>query len=367
MPKRSNEFQSLIFHIESLLVGSDWTVTESMLVKDLEDGDDVEIDVAIQGSVGGHSFLIALECRDHSRKQGKEWVRELIGKYKSLPVDKVIAVSRGGFTASVETLARNNRITLLSPRQIDTLEWHSMFKDLQTMAVTVFELLYLRASVILSQERLNSKRVRQFDVSSATLVSSDGRTFGTVSALADILMKHKPVEAMLRKTANSGSDAGPGADIRCSVGPNGVSLDSAKIRESRLDRSVTIKGVLPIGSWVRTADGTEYPVLGVELRTKMRQIEADIPLSTASYQDAAVAYGTGMFSGWKLEPTWIQTPHGKSELGVWVEGQFPNGMSAELAVEYTESTGEHGKRTFHSQILPPSLSPSTNRDREARD
>src|SRR5437870_4833510 len=97
MPARSNPFQHLIFLIQHQLAAQEVSVTESKLVQDGE-GHLREIDVAVEGKIGGHPIFVAVECRDQGRAANIGWIDELIGKYSHLPVDKVVAVSRRGFT-----------------------------------------------------------------------------------------------------------------------------------------------------------------------------------------------------------------------------------------------------------------------------
>ncbi len=114
MPKRSNDFQRLIVAIERQLAPLGAVVTESKLIKEKSSDTEREIDIAIESALGQHSVLIAIECRDRKRPADLEWIDGLIGKYRDLPVEKVVAVSRSGFTKSAVKKAKEVNISTVT-------------------------------------------------------------------------------------------------------------------------------------------------------------------------------------------------------------------------------------------------------------
>jgi hypothetical protein len=93
-------------------------------------GDEREIDVRLTAKVTGLPVTIAVECRDHSRKQTKEWIDQLIGKFigTTPKVDRVIAVSRSGFTAGAEKKALEHRILTITLSEVQTVDWPKQFQ-----------------------------------------------------------------------------------------------------------------------------------------------------------------------------------------------------------------------------------------------
>jgi hypothetical protein len=69
-----------------------------------------EVDVLVEQRIGDIPVRLAVECRDRQRMSDVEWIDGLIGKYRDLPVDKVVAVSSSGFTQTALEKARANRI-----------------------------------------------------------------------------------------------------------------------------------------------------------------------------------------------------------------------------------------------------------------
>src|SRR5690606_42027169 len=122
MPRRSNEFQQLVKLIETQLASDRAVVRESVLLHDAE-GDRREIDVLIETKIGQHDVRIAVECRDHQRRADKTWIEQLMGKYEGLPIHKVIAVSRRGFSRAALDKAARHKIAALSLEEAREEDW----------------------------------------------------------------------------------------------------------------------------------------------------------------------------------------------------------------------------------------------------
>ncbi len=130
MPKRSNEFQRLVKLIHEAFSSTDGTiVTESALLLE-PDGTPREVDILVERSVSDVAIRLAIECRDRSRKSDVEWIDGLIGKFKNLKIDKVIAVCRSGFSAAASSKAEANKFELRVLEECLENEWASEFMRL---------------------------------------------------------------------------------------------------------------------------------------------------------------------------------------------------------------------------------------------
>lgn len=123
MPKRTNDFQSLIKKIYDQIVPEGGEVTESGMVFDKEAGILREVDILVKYKYAGHDFSFIVECRDRSRAETVEWIDELVGKTKSLSVNKVIAVSSKSFASSAKRKARENGIETLTLEKAQEVDW----------------------------------------------------------------------------------------------------------------------------------------------------------------------------------------------------------------------------------------------------
>jgi hypothetical protein len=86
MPKRTNEFQKLVYLVRTH-VAAGATVTESKELVDKVAGKKREVDICIEGSVGGVHTIISTECTDLSRQADVTWIKKKASKHKYLPTD----------------------------------------------------------------------------------------------------------------------------------------------------------------------------------------------------------------------------------------------------------------------------------------
>jgi hypothetical protein len=123
MPKRTNDFQSLVKTIYEQIVPTGGVVTESAEVWDKEAGILREVDILVRYEYAGHEFSFVVECRDRSRKETVEWIDGLVGKTKALNVAKVIAVASSGFASSAKRKAKENGIETLTLKEAGEQDW----------------------------------------------------------------------------------------------------------------------------------------------------------------------------------------------------------------------------------------------------
>lgn len=73
----------------------------------------VEVDVCIEAEVGGHTVVICIECRDHSRTADVTWVDQMKGKHERLPTNTLVLASRSDFSKRARSAAKVAGIQLL--------------------------------------------------------------------------------------------------------------------------------------------------------------------------------------------------------------------------------------------------------------
>jgi hypothetical protein len=93
------------------------TVEESVLFTDNLTKKDVEVDIVIRQTVNGIPICIGIECTSGGRRATVEWVRGMVGKHQTIPVDKTILVSRSGFTRQAIERAEAENILPLTLEQ----------------------------------------------------------------------------------------------------------------------------------------------------------------------------------------------------------------------------------------------------------
>lgn len=132
MSKQTNAFQKVILYVHKKLEGEKAVVKESALVSenDVEGKIQREIDVLIEKVIDGKIFRIAIECRDRQIKDDIQWVDSLIGKYKNLDINKVIAVSNMGYSRSAQLKAKACEIELRSLDEVLMMDLRHEFRRL---------------------------------------------------------------------------------------------------------------------------------------------------------------------------------------------------------------------------------------------
>lgn len=124
MPKRSNDFQRLIYLVR-LNLANGAEVTESHLMRDRQTKRFREVDVVIRGTVGTQSIIVSIECRDHKRVADVTWIDAMKSKHERLDTNVLLLASSKGFTDEAERVAKSYGIqlfTLESQNSVDIAE-----------------------------------------------------------------------------------------------------------------------------------------------------------------------------------------------------------------------------------------------------
>jgi len=134
MPKRSNDFQRLVYLVR-LNLAEGATVTESKMMRDRLTKRRREVDVVIEGKVGSQRVVVSVECRDHKRVADVTWVDTMKSKHDRLDTNALLLASARGFTREARDVAEKYGIELVtlenqeSPELVEKLTpngslWH---------------------------------------------------------------------------------------------------------------------------------------------------------------------------------------------------------------------------------------------------
>jgi hypothetical protein len=134
VPKRSNPFQRLILLIQHQ-IARDAKVTESKMLLNRLTGRMVEVDIVVEGQVGGSPIVIGIECTGTGRRASVEWVDRMRGKHEHLPVDKTILVCRRGFTKEALLAAKANGMEALQTKDANARNWSKWIGDIKDLRI----------------------------------------------------------------------------------------------------------------------------------------------------------------------------------------------------------------------------------------
>ncbi len=140
MPKRSNDFQRLVYLLQKTTAPLNATVTESELEPDTSTGEPREIDVCLKCADGDVRILIAVEVKYEKRRMSIERFDGFLGKYfveGGVDIDKLIIVNAAGFVRRTIARARTvNKSGKYPPVELMTMTdalnpaaWGKCFPD----------------------------------------------------------------------------------------------------------------------------------------------------------------------------------------------------------------------------------------------
>lgn len=122
MPQRTNAFQRLMTLLHVTLANNA-IVRESAMLEDAVTHEQREIDILVTTSTAGYEFRIGIEVVDRSRPMGTPWVESMHAKRSNLPIDKLVLVSRSGFTLPAQRKARFYGIETLTVESALNTDW----------------------------------------------------------------------------------------------------------------------------------------------------------------------------------------------------------------------------------------------------
>lgn len=187
MPKRTNDFQKLVYLVRvNLAEGA--TVMESKMLTDRITKRKREVDVCIEGHVGGHPVIVSVECRDHKRIADVSWVDTMKAKHERLPTNALILASRSSFTPEARDVAAGYGIQTFSLAEVDEVDFPKLLgatSSLWTKSVTV-----TTEKVLVQVLPTSTLTAEAVAVMPDNLVySSDGTELRQISSLVEMLLK----------------------------------------------------------------------------------------------------------------------------------------------------------------------------------
>lgn len=187
MPKRSNDFQRLVYLIRvNLAEGA--KVTESKMMRDRLTKRFREVDVVIEGKVGNHPVTVCVECRDHKRVADVTWVDMMKSKHDRLDTNAQVLASRSGFTPEARNVASTFGIEVFTLEDVESADIPRMLSSESSL---------LLKSVAISTQKVNVKVAKFGELSEENIATTpdnlihleDGTEICQIRDLVDRLLK----------------------------------------------------------------------------------------------------------------------------------------------------------------------------------
>jgi hypothetical protein len=209
MPKRTNEFQKLVFLVKKHAANGA-TVTESKLLRDGITGAEREVDVCIESVVAGHQVTVSLECRDRGRKADVQWVEEMKAKHERLPTNALVLVSKLGFTREAMLVAKSYGIEVISLHAIDANVAERLFGNTGSLWSKVFTLTPTKVVIrVAPTPGLPSENV--VVLPDNMIYDYKGQEIGTAKQLVELLLND---EYAMQEFGKLGNESHKGFELR---------------------------------------------------------------------------------------------------------------------------------------------------------
>jgi len=299
VPKRSNKFQHLVTLLERLLADSNARVTESKELIDKITGKSREVDIVIERNDGVRDLVVSVECRGGyaSRPATVEWVERMREKHNSLPTDKLVLVSKSGFTASAKKKAEWLNVTTLSLEQAQGYDWESVVTKIGEVGIVNFLLPYVTSiNVIFSGDPIEKLDVNDLDLPNSILYDPDGNAVGN------------PLDEAKRWLADP-------AVVR--------KLEEVALTDART--VIAFERKLKRGCYLIDGNGVNRPVLALQVKAKCRKEVSKIPLEQGSYAKAQIAHGVGTSFGRPTQVVFAQKRDEPAQVAFSIKRSKPKG------------------------------------------
>ena len=263
MPKAGKKLEKTVKALEELLSGSALKVTSPAKLPDYDSGGYREVDISIEGRVGSHNILIAIECRDHQKRQNKTWIEQLRTKKEAIRAHKMIAVSTSGFSEGAKQTAQKYGIETRLISNLDSKELADTLPHIEVVYIlNKFEVKGVRST------RIDSSDLEDVDPKSLSIGGS-----GT--------QQHKTEDKVFidRNTGKRFSINDLVANIKF---PNGISLfDRIPPNQAPVEGIVHLD--LGNSSNVLLAEFNDriYRMVEMDIELRLWKIENTVPISAA--------------------------------------------------------------------------------------
>jgi hypothetical protein len=194
------QVEGLVYLVQvNLAAGA--TVTESKMLVDRLTGTEREVDVCIEGVVGGHPVKVCIECRDHERPADVTWVDAMKSKHERLPTNALILASRTGFTSEGQQVAHRYGIEAVSLLEVEQTDFPNLLKASSSLWNKTVALTAQKVIVrVLPTPTLAAENVAV--IPDTSVHAHDGTELGPISEFVQTLLRSPAAGKQLLSKGN---------------------------------------------------------------------------------------------------------------------------------------------------------------------
>ena len=279
MPKRSNRFQKLIYALHKQL-NAEATVTESKLLVDRVTKIEREVDIVIDATTGDLDITIGIEVISHNRRADLEWLNQMWGKHKNLPTDKLVLVSKSGFTETAIEEGRTLGIELMTLNEAIVADWTLIVNKLKEVFLARCHFTPTECRAIL---------VEEYQQPDNPIVGPDLILYNSQDQPQGTLLE------IIQQVLNQPSI-----------------LENIYNREDRMKvSSFEIKFPVADGSYLLDDTNTPREIRGLVVKGSCKFLIDPVPLEHHTYGKAQIAFGTANISEGEVLLSVVEREGGK--------------------------------------------------------
>lgn len=280
MPKRTNEFQRLVTLINGC-VRNAGKVTESAFLVDRTSDAQREVDILISSEIADYPVNISVEVRDRARKADVAWVEEMYAKHSHLPTDKLVLVSRRGFSKAARGKARFYGIEAITFEEALATDW-DLATRMTSSGVFIITTLSYRCSAVCDHR--GAKRVFAPAKKSTTVFLPYREAPTDFDQMAQFFLSEPRIKNILHDRLDSTSE-----------------------------RVFTMDYTPQSGTYVLDADGTKMTLLKFAIEIEVEQKDTPINFLAGRYGNREVVIGHSMEPGTQLYYALVRKENGRVE------------------------------------------------------
>ena len=221
-----------------------------------------EVDVLIAANAANYMIAIGLEVVDHSRRAGTPWVENMRAKHANLPVDKLVLVSKRGFTKPALVKARFYGIETLTIERALVTDW-PLLAALETTGIFEITSLHYDCAAVCRYPDGTREQI----VAPLPAPLQVGKHTVTVGQFANTLL-NRP-------------------EFRDALVP---------LMKDRSDRSLWLSFTDPSGIWKLDDDGGRTQIDEMRIGLRVLRSETPVEFASGSYQGTPFVAGAAVTS-----------------------------------------------------------------------
>lgn len=268
MPKRTNAFQQVVTLLHKQFQ-ENGVVTESKELRDSSTGELREVDIVIETNVSTYPIILSIECTDSNRPATVEWVERMYGKHFNLPTNKLVLVSRSGFSKPAEKKALAHNIVPLLLNEAEQTFWPGM--------LDIWTLMAKYKAFLLVQHQNKIKLLPS--PGDLTLYDNQGNILITVNEAVELVTKRPDLGDALMEQ-----------------------MDKHKTTETIF----YVDSHFKYPAFCKGPDGQEFKAVGLRLELSTKKETTTVHLSQGEMSGANIAFGEPLEKTNQLQAAFVK-------------------------------------------------------------